>query len=198
MRLISEIYEEANQLADGMGHEFLQKLYSDESVSEEFKEIKEGLDLGAFALKYNDGNAPKLMYAVRNPRRSGHADYTVFDQNRELVCDLELTSVWERPNTWGEEPDSEHPGATDVFIDEPARFPAYGHLKQTIKRHLRTDYPPYWMVIYDNSSRAFRDLPRDEGARRIQDLIDRRRDRLPPNLQQVWVWDSAGFIRRVF
>jgi hypothetical protein len=198
MRLISEIYESAKQLADGMGHEFLEKLYSDEPVSEELKEIKEGLELGAFAVKYNDDNEPKLMYAIRNPRGSAHADYTVFDQNRNLVCDLELTSVWERPNTWREEPDNEDLGVTHVYIDEPAKFSAYNHLERTIESHLRTDYPPYWLVVYDNTSRAFRDLPRDEGARRIRDLIDGRRARLPPNLQQVWVWDSSGFIRRVF
>ncbi len=199
MKLISEIYEEANRLADRMGRGFLKKLHSDEHVDDdELKKVKEGLELGGFALKYNDGNKPQLMYAVRNPARSGHADYTVFDENRGLLCDLELTSVWERPNTWKEEPCTEDSGATDVYIDDPARFGAYQHLGQTIKKHLRTDYPLYWLVIYDNSSRAFRDLPRDEGARRTQDIIARRSDRLPPNLQQVWVWDSSGFIRRVF
>lgn len=199
MKLISEIYEEAKRLANRMGSGFLKRLYSDEKVDDdELKEIKEGLELGGFALKYNDGNEPKLMFAVRNPAQSGHADYTVFDEKRGLVCDLELTSVWERPNTWKEEPCAEDSGATEVYIDDPAGFGAYQHLKQTIKKHLRTDYPPYWLVVYDNSSRAFRDLPRDEGARRARDIIDRRSDRLPPNLQQVWVWDSSGFIRRVF
>jgi hypothetical protein len=198
MRLIPEIYAEAKRLADGMGHGFLKGLYSDESISGEFKEIKEGLELGGFALRYNESNKPKLMYAVRNPAGSRHADYTVFYEDRRLVCDLELTSLWERPKTWREESDDKNPAVRHVYIDEPARFPAYGHLKRTIKRHLRTDYPPYWLVIYDNSNRAFRNLPKDEGARRIQHLIDRRRDRLPPNLQQVWVWDSSGFIGRVF
>ena len=198
MRLISEIYQEAEQLAEGLGHGFLERLYSCEPVSAEFKEIKEGLQLGGFALRYNDCNKPKLIYAVRNPDHSGHADYTVFDDDRGLVCDLELTSVWERPKTWNEEPDNEDQAVRHVHIDEPARFPAYNHLKRNITRHLRTKYPQYWLIIYDNSSRAFRNLPWNEGATRIQGLIDRQKRRLPPNLQQVWVWDSSGFIKRVF
>jgi hypothetical protein len=197
MRLIREIYEEAKRLADGMGQGFLDALHSDEPASGELKEIKEGLELGGFMLRYNDTNKPNLMYAVRNPAGSRRADYTVFDEDQSLVCDLELTSIWERPKTWRKESDDENPDMMHVYIDESARFPSYDHLERTIEKHLRTDYPPYWLVIYDNSNRAFRDLPRDEGARRIRQIIDRRRDRLPPNLQQVWVWDSSGLIIRV-
>jgi hypothetical protein len=99
MRLIPEIYSEAKRLADGMGHGFLKGLYSDESISGEFKEIKEGLELGGFALRYNESNKPKLMYAVRNAAGSRHADYTVFYEDRRLVCDLELTSLCDARRT---------------------------------------------------------------------------------------------------
>jgi hypothetical protein len=123
MRLIPEIYAETKRLADGMGHGFLKGLYSDESISGEFKEIKEGLELGGFALRYNESNKPKLMYAVRNPAGSRHADYTVFYEDRRLVCDLELTSLWERPKTWREEPDDKNPAVRHVYIDELLDFP---------------------------------------------------------------------------
>jgi hypothetical protein len=61
----------------------------------------------------------------------------------------------------------------------------------------RTHYSPYWLAVYDNSDRGFRDLSADEGVKRIEALLARRKGKLAPSLKQVWVWDSSGLIKRV-
>lgn len=57
--------------------------------------------------------------------------------------------------------------------------------------HLRDDYPPYWLVIWDNEHGVFHPNL-DELALRIGKMLEikRQRENLPACVQQVWVFDE--------
>ena len=75
--------------------EFVRRLHSGPtSRTKNFTRLKEALELGYFTELYNaTGNGPKLVWARANARGSGHADFTVWDQNKRWSRDLELTSA---------------------------------------------------------------------------------------------------------
>jgi hypothetical protein len=97
VRRITEIFAEADAKRDEMGvEEFVRRLHAEsDEQDEDFTRLKETLELGFFTELYNaSGKGRRLVWARANPRRSGHADFTVWSDDQKWCRDLELTSVW--------------------------------------------------------------------------------------------------------
>jgi hypothetical protein len=64
-------------------------------------------------------------------------------------------------------------------------------LEEVIKKHLRDQYPPYWLVVWDNEHGVWKPNL-DELAKLIREVLHARKalGRLPSSLQQVWIFDQ--------
>ena len=191
---IADILAEAQAAVDTMGSDaFDNALHRDDRTSA-ITELKEKLELGLFAQFYNETNTPQLIYARANPRGSGGADYTVWDETQTWSRDLELTSLWEREDDVPRYTDENDPNVTHIELSMP-RLPLdqlRGEVTKNIKRVLykharRRNYPTYWLTIYVNVSLAAYDLSPDYVAKITREALVAK----PPsdNLEQVWVWN---------
>ena len=106
---IVDILAEADAAIDTMGlNAFLDAIHRDNKTPAVI-ELKEKLALGQFAQFYNQTNTPKLTFARANPRGSGGADFTVWDETQSWSRDLELTSLWEREDDFRATPTTTTP-----------------------------------------------------------------------------------------
>jgi hypothetical protein len=188
--------------------EYLRRSYSSYSeATPELTRLKEDQYLGYFAAQYNERNAPALVWARRNAAGSGYADFSVYDEGKSHLCDIEVTALFTRPSVkkpksyldyspyppmpmpiLDELPDE---GVTSWDIDNPRKgFRLYATLERVVEKHLRDKYPPYWLVIYDNEHGVCHPNL-GELSRLIRAILQKRakRGRLPVNLKQVWVFD---------
>jgi len=158
--------------------------------------------LGSFATRFNKYYATQLIWAFHHPPNTKRADFSVYGRDRSLVCDIEVTSVWSKPtvkNPKGYEDFSPYPIYRDpsdptiahIDINQRPKNQPYSTLKRVIEMHLRDDYPPYWLVIWDNEHGVSKPNL-DELALLVGKILETKRQRgnLPPNLQQVWVFDE--------
>jgi hypothetical protein len=150
-----------------------------------------------------------LVWACQCERGSGHADFSVYGENRRYLWDIEFTALFTTPakkNAEDYEDYSPYPvtpvswnvavsGVSLRDIDHPRTgFRPYGRLERVIETHLRDRYPPYWLVIYDNEH-GVTDLNLAELKQRIYEILEKRAGggRLPANLKQVWAFDWPNY-----
>ncbi len=207
---IEELWEVAEAENDAMGaDEYVRRSYSSSKPTPDFTRLKEAKYLGCFAKQYNEVNSPTLVWARRNEAGSGHADFSVYDDNKSYACDLEITALFSTPTTKdpkGYEDFSPYPhmpiatelsavpGVTFWDIDHPKPgFRPYARLERTIATHLRDTYPPYWLVIYDNEHGVRH--PNLIGLRnRVRDIVGQlnQRKKVPANLKEIWLFDMPN------
>jgi hypothetical protein len=211
LRRIEDVLSDAEVQNDAMGaDEYLRQSYSSGKPTPDFTRLKEAKYLGYFAEQYNERNTPGLVWARRNEAGSDHADFSVYDDKKSYLCDLEITALFSTPTTKdpkGYEDFSPYPrmpiamelsavpGVTLWDIDRPKPgFRPYARLERTIEMHLREAYPPYWLVIYDNEHGVCH-----PNLKQLEQLIRRTleknvgRGRLPANLKQVWAFDLRNW-----
>lgn len=196
IKLIVDILAEANAAVDKMGSTaFVDALHRGDNAPA-LVEIKEALELRQFAELYNQINTPKLIYARANPRGSGRADFTVWDNNQKWSRDLELTSLWEREDNLPRYTDEKNPNITEVWLSLPRRplDQLLRELTKKIKRDLykharRTNYSTYWLAIYANFSKEAYKVPPDYAAQVVAQALAVK----PPsrNVERVWVWNPG-------
>lgn len=206
MLRIEDIYRNAERQIDAMGsEEFIRnRLYSGRSTAQ-LTQLKEDWLLGRFADFYNKGNSPTLVSAVRHLPGTKRADFSVSDEHKIYVCDLEVTAIFPKPTTKNPKgiadfvpypisPDAEDPRVTHVCVDRPPSQQPYAYARRVIEKHLRDDYPPYRLVIYDNEWHVPHGISRDDAVRRLEQIFatTKARGKIPSNLKQVWVlYDDA-------
>jgi len=82
-------------------------------------------------------------------------------------------------------------------IDHPrAGFRPYATLNLVIETHLGDQYPPYWLVVYDNEH-GVTHPNLTELRHRIRDILEKKatRGKLPANLTQVWAFDWPSYAK---
>ena len=100
LRRIEDVLNDADAQNDAMGaDEYLRQSYSSGQPTPEFTRLKEAKYLGYFAEQYNELNTPGLVWARRNEAGSGHADFSVYDDKKSYLCDLEITALFSTPTT---------------------------------------------------------------------------------------------------
>jgi len=212
VRLIEELRKEAETENDAIGAtEYLRRCYSSAyERTPEFTRLKERQYLGEFTRQYNERFAPALIWARENERGTGHADFSAYDRNQKYLCDIEMTALFTTPlmsKPQGYEDYSPYPptpmpakwvvpGLSLWDIDNPRPgYRPYSRLERIIEMHLRSKYPPYWLVIYDNEH-GVRHPNLNQLEKLIRLALEKKasRGRLPANLRQVWAfnWPSFG------
>jgi hypothetical protein len=193
---------EAKNEAMGAG-EYLRCSYSSGKPSPDFTELKEAQYFCIFARQYNEVLSPKLVWVRRNQPGSGRADFTVYDENKCYLRDIEVTALFSTPavkDPSGYQDFSPYPiqeiapDAMLLDIDNPRPgYKPYARLPHIIKKHLRSDYPPYWLVIYDNEHGVEHPNLADLGNR-VRSILDRpgKRGKIPRGLKEVWVFDMPN------
>ncbi len=204
MRRITEIFDGARAQVDAMGSaEFVRRLHAGgEEQNENMTRLKEDLELGYFAEQYNAANEPALVWAQLNPPGSGHADFTVWSEDKSWSRDLELTSAWEDEDAFPKTQNKDNPGMIDVLLSEPReplrvlRDRLQRAIENNLKRHAkRRNYPPYWLAIYVNFSREAYQVKPDWVAEIVREAL--RRKPPTPNVERAWVW-THGRLDLVF
>jgi hypothetical protein len=204
---IDELWEAAEK---EMGaDEYVRQSYAPEPSSD-FKRLQERKYLGCFAKQYNEGGrAPALVWACQHERGSRHADFSVYDESKRYLCDIEITALFTKPANKNPQDYEDYspypvmpipchlsaPGVSLRDIDHPrAGFQPYATLKRVIETHLRDQYPPYWLVVYDNEH-GVTHPNLTELLQRIREVLEKRagRNRLPANLKQVWAFDWPNY-----
>ena len=191
---IADILAEADAAIDEMGpNAFLDAIHRDDQTPV-LIELKETLALGQFAQFYNQANAPKLTFARANPRGSGSADFTVWDETQSWSRDLELTSLWEREDDFPRYADDQDQNVTHIELSTPRlpldqlRREVTKNIKRVLYRHARRrNYPTNRLAIYVNLSLAAYELPPDYVAKITTEALVAK----PPsnNVECVWVWN---------
>jgi hypothetical protein len=184
LRRIEDLLRDAESENDAMGaDEYLRRSYSSGQSTPEFTRLKEAKYLGYFAEQYNELKVPALVWARRNEAGSGHADFSVYDDNKSCLCDIEITALFTKPvRRKPQDPDPEdfepYPptaipeeltmlGMNLRDIDHPRKgFRPYANLRRVVETHLRDKYPPYWLVIYDNERGV-----QHSNLKRLEELI---------------------------
>jgi nitrite reductase/ring-hydroxylating ferredoxin subunit len=89
------------------------------------------------------------------------------------------------------------PGVSLRDIDHPrAGFRPYAALNRVIETHLRDQYPPYWLVVYDKKHGVTH--PNLIELRHcIREILEKKatRGKLPANLTQVWAFDWPSYAK---
>jgi hypothetical protein len=158
---IEELWEAAEAKNDAMGaDEYVKLSYSSGKPSPDFTELKEAQYLGHFARQYNEAHSPSLVWACRNEAGSNHSDFSVYDHTKFYLGDIEITALFSTPGVkdprryqdFSPFPVCEiAPRMILQDIDNPRHgYEPYAKLKRIIEKHLRSKYPPYWLVFYDN------------------------------------------------
>ncbi len=192
---------------DAMGAEtFVDRLYSGVSTPD-FTRLKEEWELGFFVQHYNRLHSPALVWACRNQPGTNHADFSVYAADTSYLWDIEVTALFSKPTTKnpkGYEDFSPYPISRDpsdprvlhVEIDQPRKSQPYTMLERVVEKHLRDEYPPYWLVIYDNEH-GIQHPNLKHLSSLIQGILRKRAPRgpLPSNLLQVWAFDLSGVLR---
>jgi len=202
MQLITETFARAEAQMNAMGAtEFVSRLYSG-IPTPGFTQLKEDWVLGSFACRYNRRFTPNLIWAQRNPPGSKKADFSVFAGDRQYLTDLEILSLFSEPvvdNPRGYEDfcpnpcwrDPADPLIIHIDIDQPRRRQPYARLKRLVRAHLRDEYAPYCLVIWDNDHGVphpnFSDL-----SARITAILHTEiaKGRKPDCLRQLWLLDE--------
>lgn len=191
---------------DAMGAEtFVDRLYSGVSTPD-FTHLKEEWELGFFVQQYNRLHSPALIWASRNQAGTNHADFSVYTADRSYLWDIEVTALFPKPTTknpkgyqdFSPYPISRDPSDPDVLhveIDQPRQSQPYTMLERVVEKHLRDEYPPYWLVIYDNEY-GIQHPNFNHLSSLIQGILRKRvqRGRLPSNLLQVWAFNFSGLL----
>jgi len=207
LRKIEDRFRDADAYANAMGAAaFEERLYSGRANGE-FTWHKEELLLGFFAQEYNKLRFPQLVWADHHAPHTNRADFSVYSEDRNYVCDIEMTAVFSKPtkkNPSGYEdyspfsvwPDPVVPGILHQDIDRPPKVEPYAWLRRVIETHLRKRYSSYWLVIYDNEH-AVHHPNLDQLAEKITGVLEDKasRNRLPSALKQVWGFDHHGAIQ---
>ncbi len=95
---IKELLEASEAKNDAMGAaEYLKRSYASGKPSPDFTELKEAQYLGHFTEQYNQAHSPKLVWARRNMAGSDHADFSVYDENKSYLRDIEITALFSTP-----------------------------------------------------------------------------------------------------
>lgn len=207
---IHHLWEAAEKENAAMGaDEYVRQSYAPNPTSD-FKRLQERKYLGCFAKQYNQaGYSPQLIWAFQNERGSGHADFSVYDENKAYLCDIEVTALFTEPakkdpqdyEDYAPHPPSpipchlSVPGTSLRDIDHPrAGFRPYGGLKRVILAHLRDHYPPYWLVVYDNEH-GVTHPNLTQLHHRIREILEKKatRGKFPASLTQVWAFDWPNY-----
>jgi len=207
---IDHLWEAAERENAAMGaDEYLQQSYAPKP-SNDFKRLQERKYLGCFAKQYNQvGHTPAIVWACQHERGSGHADFSVYDENKRYLWDIEITALFTKPakkNPQDYEDYTPYPmtpipchlpaqGVSLRDIDHPrAGFQSYATLKRVIEMHLRDQYPRYWLVVYDNEH-GVTHPNLTELHHRIREILQKKaiRGKLPANLVQVWAFDWPNY-----
>jgi len=207
LRKIKDIYANAERQIDAMGgsQNFINRLYSGSPSTARLTQLKEGWIIGRFAALYNETESPTLVWAARHLPATKRADFSVYDERKVYLCDVEVTAIFPKPSTksphgigdfvpYPPSPDTENPLVTHVWVDRSPSQQPYAYARRVIEKHLRDAYPPYWLVIYDNEFLAFRGITRADAVRRLEEIFTAKKTRrkLPPSLKQVWIlYDDA-------
>jgi hypothetical protein len=203
LRRIEDILKDADAETALEADDYLSKSYSSSKPTPEFTRLKEAKYLGYFAEQYNVTNSPTLAWARRNDAGSGHADFSVYDQNKVYLCDIELTALFSTPavkDPRGYKDFSPFPIyelAPDVMLQDIEHprpdYEPYRVLKRTIATHLRDKYPSYWLVIYDNEHGVTHPNLTDL-RNRVVVILDKlsQQNKIPPNLKEVWLFDMPN------
>ncbi|MGH7870969.1 MAG: hypothetical protein ACREQO_01985 [Candidatus Binatia bacterium] len=207
MQKIDDILREAEAHMDAMGAQpFVDQLYSG-TRTEQLTRLKENWELGSFVQRYNKMYSPALVWAYHNQRKTGHADFSIYAADKSYLWDIEVTALFPKPTTknpksyddfsaypiWRDPSDS---SLLHVNMNRPRKSQPYALLKDVVKKHLRDQYPPYWLVIYDNEH----DVERrnlEHPANLIETILRAKAQagQLPPGLKQAWIFDFSGAIR---
>lgn len=165
--------------------------------------------LGCFAEQYNEIHKPALAWVCQHERGSGHADFSAYDENQSYLCDIEITALFTNPAKKDPQDYEDYspypatpipselqvPGVSIRDINHPRRgFRPYARLRRVIETHLRDDYPPYWLVIYDNEHGV--EHPNlEELGQLTRQVLEKKKNRgkLVSNLKQVWVFDWPSY-----
>ena len=191
---IVDILAEADAAIDAMGlNAFLDAIHRDDQGAALIA-LKEKLALGQFAELYNQNNTPHLTYAQPNPTRSGHADFTVWNETQSWSRDLEITSLWEREDDFPRYADESDPDITHIELSLPRvplsqlRTEVTKNIKRVLYKHARRrKYPTYWLAIYVNMSLEAYQLPPDYVAAITAQALATKAP--SSNLERVWVWN---------
>jgi hypothetical protein len=98
LRRIEDILKEAEAENNVLGaDEYLRQSYSSCKPTPEFTRLKEAQYLGYFSEQYNKVNSPTLAWARRNDAGTGHADFSVYDQSKVYLSDIEITALFSTP-----------------------------------------------------------------------------------------------------
>jgi len=81
-------------------------------------------------------------------------------------------------------------------IDNPRHgYKPYAGLKRIIKKHLRSRYPPYWLVIYDNEHGVQHPNLIDLGNR-VRAILNNlsQGGKIPASFKEVWLFDMPNAV----
>jgi hypothetical protein len=211
MEKITDIFDKKEAEMNAMGAKaFVGRLYSGRPTPE-FTRLKEEWVLGSFVHRFNRQFARHLVWADYNLPGTKRADFSVYGNARDFVTDIEILSLFSEPVVkppkgyedfspylcWR---DPEYPDGLHLDIDQPRRSRPYARLKRLVEAHLRDDYAPYWLVIWDNEHGVFHPNLDDLSAR-VLSIIEARNSRrgLPTSLKEIWVFDeNLPDARRIF